>query len=190
MGKWRHRVRGFAAGVEPAFTALAHSGSLTVSNHPFCFGAITCKLRPIVNWVGQRDLHPYRRFHKARCCSYIMANVSTKLVSAAGLAPAVTRSQAEHVAATLRAVAPANGWRRGLGSCGRGDGRSLNAYSTGRSVERWHASSRGSRAIALNSSRRRSTFNGKQKGRERGGLWPSARTSRPVPFQQRTNTSW
>ena len=41
-----------------------------------------------------------------------------KLVSAAGLAPAVTRSQAEHVAATLRAVAPANGWRRGLGSVG------------------------------------------------------------------------
>ena len=24
----------------------------------------------------------------------------------------------------------------------------------------------------------------------RVGLWPSARTSRPVPFQQRTNTSW
>ena len=23
-----------------------------------------------------------------------------------------------------------------------------------------------------------------------GGLWPSARTSRPLPFQQRTNTSW
>src|SRR5262245_33869290 len=41
-----------------------------------------------------------------------------KLVSAAGLAPAITRSQAEHVAATLRAVAPANGWCRGLGSCG------------------------------------------------------------------------
>src|SRR5687767_12671047 len=41
-----------------------------------------------------------------------------KLVSAAGIAPAVTRSQAEHVAATPRAVAPANGWRRGLGSCG------------------------------------------------------------------------
>jgi hypothetical protein len=39
-----------------------------------------------------------------------------KLVSAAGFAPAVTRSQAEHVAATPRAVAPANGWRRGLGS--------------------------------------------------------------------------
>ena len=39
-----------------------------------------------------------------------------KLVSAAGIAPAVTRSQAEHVTATPRAVAPANGWRRGLGS--------------------------------------------------------------------------
>jgi hypothetical protein len=37
-----------------------------------------------------------------------------KLASAAGLAPAVTRSQAEHVAATPRAAAPANGWRRGL----------------------------------------------------------------------------
>src|SRR4051794_1381578 len=47
-----------------------------------------------------------------------------KLVSAAGVAPAVTRSQAEHVAATLRAVAPANGWRRGLGSCG--DGRTFS----------------------------------------------------------------
>src|ERR1051325_9246283 len=44
----------------------------------------------------------------------------SKLVSAAGLAPAVTRSQAEHVAATPRAVAPANGGRRGLGSCGDG----------------------------------------------------------------------
>src|ERR1051325_1319412 len=47
--------------------------------------------------------------------------LSRKLVSAAGLAPAVTRSQAEHVAATPRAVAPAKGWRRGLGSCGDGD---------------------------------------------------------------------
>ena len=37
-----------------------------------------------------------------------------KLVSAAGFAPAVARSQAEHVAATPRAVAPASGWRRGL----------------------------------------------------------------------------
>jgi hypothetical protein len=42
---------------------------------------------------------------------------SVEMVSAAGLAPAVTRSQAEHVASTLRAVASANGWRRGLGSC-------------------------------------------------------------------------
>ena len=47
-----------------------------------------------------------------------------KLVSAAGVAPAITRAQTEHVAATLRAVAPANGWRRGLGSCG--DGRTLS----------------------------------------------------------------
>ena len=46
----------------------------------------------------------------------------SKVVSAAGLAPAVTRSQAGHVAATPRAVAPANGWRRGLGSCGDGVG--------------------------------------------------------------------
>ena len=37
-----------------------------------------------------------------------------KLVSAAGLAPAIPRFQAGHVAATPRAVAPANGWRRGL----------------------------------------------------------------------------
>jgi hypothetical protein len=54
-----------------------------------------------------------------------------KLVSAAGVAPAVTRSQAEHVAATLRAVAPANGWRRGLGSCGDGDRVPWNTYSIG-----------------------------------------------------------
>src|SRR6185436_5651717 len=47
-----------------------------------------------------------------------------KLVSAAGFAPAVTRSQAEHVAATPRAVAPASGRRRGLGSCG--DGRTFS----------------------------------------------------------------
>ena len=33
-------------------------------------------------------------------------SISTKLVNAAGLAPAVTRSQAEHVAATLRVVGP------------------------------------------------------------------------------------
>ena len=45
-----------------------------------------------------------------------------KLVSAAGVAPAVTRSQAEHVAATPRAVAPANGWRRGLVSVEDGTG--------------------------------------------------------------------
>ena len=56
-----------------------------------------------------------------------------KLVSAAGLAPAVTRSQAEHVAATPRAVAPANGWRRGLGSCGDGDRVPWNTYS----IEDW-----------------------------------------------------
>ena len=38
------------------------------------------------------------------------------MVSAAGLAPAITRSQAEHVAPTLHyaLVAPANGWHRGL----------------------------------------------------------------------------
>src|SRR6185503_3357097 len=54
-----------------------------------------------------------------------------KLVSATGLAPAVTRSQAEHVAATPRAVAPANGWYRGLGSCGGGNRVPWNTYSTG-----------------------------------------------------------
>ena len=54
-----------------------------------------------------------------------------KLVSAAGFAPAVARSQAEHVAATPRAVAVANGWRRGLGSCGDGDRVPWNAYSIG-----------------------------------------------------------
>ncbi len=52
-----------------------------------------------------------------------------KLVSAAGLAPAVTRSQAEHVAATPRAVALAKGWHRGLGSCGDGDRVPWNTYS-------------------------------------------------------------
>ncbi len=30
------------------------------------------------NWVGQRDLHPHRRRHRARCCSYIMANNRTR----------------------------------------------------------------------------------------------------------------
>src|SRR6185436_2622889 len=56
-----------------------------------------------------------------------------KLVSAAGFAPAVTRSQAEHVAATLRTVAPANGWRRGLGSCGDEDRVPWNTYP----IEDW-----------------------------------------------------
>ena len=54
-----------------------------------------------------------------------------EMVSAAGLAPAITRSQAEHVAATPRAVAPANGWHRGLGSCGDGDRVPWNTYSIG-----------------------------------------------------------
>ena len=54
-----------------------------------------------------------------------------KLVSAAGFAPAVTRAQAGHVAATPRAVAPAKGWRRGLGSCGDGDRVPWNTYSMG-----------------------------------------------------------
>ena len=45
---------------------------------------------------------------------YCYPDRAMKLVSAAGLAPAVARSQAEHVAATPRAVAPANGWCRGL----------------------------------------------------------------------------
>ena len=58
------------------------------------------------------------------CLMYSTTAAALKLVSAAGLAPAVTRSQAEHVAATPRAVAPANGWRRGLGSCG--DGRTFS----------------------------------------------------------------
>jgi hypothetical protein len=49
-----------------------------------------------------------------------------KLVSAAGLAPALPRFQAGHVAATPRAVAPANGRRRGLGSCGDGCSASLD----------------------------------------------------------------
>ena len=49
-----------------------------------------------------------------------------KLVSAAGFAPAVTRAQTEHVAATPRAVAPANGRRRGLGPCGDGCSASLD----------------------------------------------------------------
>ena len=39
-----------------------------------------------------------------------------KLVTAAGLAPAVTWSQARHVAATLRGVAPAH-WERKPGAC-------------------------------------------------------------------------
>ncbi len=39
---------------------------------------------------------------------------SVKLVSAAGVAPAIAPSRTEHVAAALRDVAPANGWRRGL----------------------------------------------------------------------------
>jgi hypothetical protein len=53
---------------------------------------------------------------------------SVEMVSAAGLAPAITRSQAEHVAPTLRAVASANGWRRGLGSCGDGAQCTLVAW--------------------------------------------------------------
>ena len=64
-----------------------------------------------------------------------------KLVSAAGLAPAVSRSQAEHVAPTLRAVAPANGWRRGLGSCGDGDRVPWNTYSIGEFGSPWQSSS-------------------------------------------------
>src|SRR5262245_21900812 len=41
------------------------------------------------------------------------------MVSAAGLAPAIARSQTEHVAATPRAGCPGGfGRRRGLGSCG------------------------------------------------------------------------
>lgn len=59
-----------------------------------------------------------------------------KLVSTAGFAPAVTRSQAEHVAATPRAVAPANGWRRGLVSCGDGDRVPWNTYSIGDLADR------------------------------------------------------
>ena len=41
---------------------------------------------------------------------------TSKLVTAAGLAPAVTWSQARHVAATLRGVAPAH-WERKPGAC-------------------------------------------------------------------------
>src|SRR6185436_15310442 len=33
------------------------------------------------NWVGQRDLHPHRRRHRARCCYYIMANMNWSLWS-------------------------------------------------------------------------------------------------------------
>ena len=49
---------------------------------------------------------------------------SAKLVSAGRFALPVTPSRTEHVAATPRAVAPANGGRRGLVSCG--DERTLS----------------------------------------------------------------
>ena len=42
---------------------LAHAGSETVAPG---------------NWVGQRDLHPHRRRHRARCCCYIMANMKAR----------------------------------------------------------------------------------------------------------------
>ncbi len=39
-------------------------------------GALLVELRgcrEMGKWVGQRDLHPYCRLHRAGCCSYIMA---------------------------------------------------------------------------------------------------------------------
>jgi hypothetical protein len=41
------QIRGFASGTRTRDTELSSGGSLTVSNHPFRFGAITCKHRPI-----------------------------------------------------------------------------------------------------------------------------------------------
>ena len=88
-------------------------------------------------WIdGVVDLWIYGK-HRLRHpdCPTIQQSINPtihlEMVSAAGLAPAVTRSQAEHVAATPRAVAPANGWRRGLGSCGDGDRVPWNTYSIG-----------------------------------------------------------
>src|SRR6185295_11034192 len=60
-----------------------------------------------------------------------------KLVSAAGIAPAVPRFQAEHVAATPRAVRPgARGAHRGLVFMGMRDPHTLNLVSRGK-IRNW-----------------------------------------------------
>ena len=58
MDKWRRRYGASQAGLEPTILELqclrtATSGSLTVSNQPLSFGAITCELRPIRIGIGQ-----------------------------------------------------------------------------------------------------------------------------------------
>lgn len=47
--------RGFASGTRTRSTRLSSGGSLTVSNHPFGVGAITCNFRPIEIENGQGD---------------------------------------------------------------------------------------------------------------------------------------
>ena len=94
-----------------------------------------------------------------------------KLVSAAGVAPAVTPSRTEHVTATLRAVAPANGWRRGLVSVEDGTG---GLGRTG-SIEDWRTRrglhpqpSRRQRGALLIELRVRRTRNAKRGARNDG----------------------
>src|ERR1043166_5906919 len=64
-------------------------------------------------------------------CLMYSTTAAFKLVSAERFALPITPSRTENVAATPRAVAPANGWRRGLGSCGDGDRVPWNTYSIG-----------------------------------------------------------
>ena len=61
-------------------------------------------------------LHRIREFQKRARRARPSNTTSMKLVTAAGLAPAVTWSQARHVAPTLRGVAPAY-WERKPGAC-------------------------------------------------------------------------
>lgn len=63
-----------------------------------------------------RTFHPSSGLCRKGSQSSPSRMASIKLVTAAGLAPAVTRSQARHVAATLRGVAPAY-WERKPGAC-------------------------------------------------------------------------
>jgi hypothetical protein len=115
---------------EPAATALpTHVEGKSFAargfsrERPSGFVAPQSKIHGGYSPSSRLAIRPFLRKHRPAESSDRLLSIRPrqrgKLVSAAGVAPAVTRAQTEHVAATLRAVCPGgSGGHRGLGFVG------------------------------------------------------------------------